>query len=77
MFEVIAQADGAVVLGIFLLVLLAIGLAIAATIFWILMIIDCIQRKKMTDGERIAWILVLIFLGILGAVVYYIAVKRT
>lgn len=46
------------------------------TVFWILMIVDCAKRKFLTDGERVAWILVLVFLGFLGAVVYYFAVKR-
>ncbi len=52
------------------------GLIIFLTVFWVMMIIDCVQRKHMTDGERIAWILVLIFLGFLGAGIYYLAVKR-
>ena len=39
------------------------------------MIIDCAKRK-MSDSERITWILILVFLGIIGAVVYYFVVKR-
>ncbi|MBI4146839.1 PLDc N-terminal domain-containing protein [Candidatus Woesearchaeota archaeon] len=49
---------------------------IALTVFWILMIIDCAKRKQLADSERIAWILVLVFLGFIGASVYYFAVKR-
>ena len=56
-----------------MILLFAVG--IAATVFWILMIIDCAKRK-MSDGERVAWILVLVFLGIIGATIYYFAVKR-
>ncbi len=59
-----------------LAVLLFVGLIIALTIFWILMIVDCATRKKLSDGERVAWILVLVFLHFIGAMVYYLAVKR-
>lgn len=59
-----------------LAILLLVGLVLALTIFWILMIIDCVTRKKLSDGERVAWILVLIFLHFIGASIYYLAVKR-
>ena len=59
-----------------LLMILVFGLIISLTVFWILMIIDCAKRKGMTDGERIAWILILVFLGFIGASIYYFAVKR-
>jgi cytochrome c oxidase assembly factor CtaG len=64
-----------VVMMIFLVLLLA-AAVIFSFIFWILMIIDCAKRKHLSDGERIAWILVLAFLGVIGATVYYFAVKR-
>jgi len=63
---------GAVIAGMFLLF----ALGIALTVFWIMMIIDCAQRKNLTDGERVVWILVLVFLGFFGASIYYLAVKR-
>ncbi|MEM3154539.1 MAG: PLDc N-terminal domain-containing protein [Candidatus Woesearchaeota archaeon] len=52
------------------------ALVIFYFVFWILMIIDCAKRRGLTGGERIAWILVLVFLGVIGAAVYYFAVKR-
>lgn len=60
---------------VILAVILVIALAIASLVFWVLMIVDCATRK-LPDGERIAWILVLIFTGILGATIYYFVVKR-
>lgn len=59
-------------MGAFMLVFL--GLAIAMTVFWIMMIIDCATRK-LSDAERVVWILVLIFLPVIGTIVYYFAVK--
>ncbi len=49
--------------------------AIFGFIFWIAMIIDCVKRK-LPDGEKIAWIIVLVFLHTLGALIYYFVVKR-
>jgi prolipoprotein diacylglyceryltransferase len=45
-------------------------------IFWIWMLLDAVQRKFKTDGEKIAWVLIIIFLHILGAIIYYFAVKN-
>jgi len=64
-----------VVLLMFLFVLLF-ALVILSFVFWILMIIDCARRKGLSDGERVAWILILVFLGAIGAVIYYFAVKK-
>ena len=79
MFEMMAQNDGSgviVFLFMLFLMLLFFTAAIASMVFWILMIIDCAKRKNLSDGERVAWILVLVFLGVIGATVYYFAVKR-
>ncbi|MBI2451978.1 PLDc_N domain-containing protein [Candidatus Pacearchaeota archaeon] len=48
---------------------------IALFAFWIWMIVDCAQRDFRDDTEKIVWILVIVLLSILGALVYFIAVK--
>lgn len=50
---------------------LFIGLAIAFTIFWIMMIIDCVQNEPSTGNDKIVWLLLLIFTHGLGAMIYY------
>ncbi|MDD5012376.1 MAG: PLDc N-terminal domain-containing protein [Candidatus Nanoarchaeia archaeon] len=52
------------------------GLFIFFFVFWILMLVDCIQKKFKEDVEKIVWILVLIFTGVLGALIYYFVVKK-
>jgi glucan phosphoethanolaminetransferase (alkaline phosphatase superfamily) len=47
----------------------AIGLLIFA--FWIWMIVDAIQNKGLTDGEKVCWVLAVVFLHILGAILYF------
>lgn len=63
-------------LGIFIFILLIIALAIASFVFWILMIIDCVKRRFKSDTEKIVWIIVIIFAGIIGALIYYFVEKR-
>lgn len=72
MFSALA---GLAVFGV-LLVIAIIALAIWAFIFWILMIVDCAQRKFRNDSDKIVWILVIIFTQIIGALIYYFIVKK-
>lgn len=65
-------------LGIFMgLGVAAIAVGIFLSLFWVLMLIDCLKRDFKKDIEKIAWILVLIFLHLLGAIIYYFVVKVT
>ncbi|MBI4150983.1 PLDc_N domain-containing protein [Candidatus Woesearchaeota archaeon] len=57
-------------LGVLMLVAAVLGF-----IFWIAMLVDCV-RRKLPDGEKIAWVLVMVFLHALGALIYYVVVRR-
>lgn len=39
-------------------------------IFWVVMLINCLQRKFEVPTDKVAWILVLVFLPVLGAFIY-------
>ena len=52
-----------------LLVAAAIGLACFA--FWIWMLIHAITNKGLDNTERIIWVLVVLFLHVLGALIYF------
>jgi Phospholipase_D-nuclease N-terminal len=47
-------------------------LGLAAIVFWVLMLIDCLQNPRLTGTERLVWVLVLIFLHLLGALLYLV-----
>ena len=57
-----------------LLFLLFVGLPIllAMFAFWIWMLVSAIQNKGLTEGEKVAWVLVVLFLHWLGALVYFV-----
>lgn len=50
-------------------------IGILAFIFWVWMLVDSISRPFRSDVEKVVWILMIIFLNILGAIIYYFAVR--
>jgi prolipoprotein diacylglyceryltransferase len=60
---------------ILFLVLLIVAVVVLAFIFWIWMIVDCAKRSFKNENDKVVWILVIVLLQILGAIIYYFAVK--
>ena len=58
------------IIGLFFMAIMA-AIALAACVFWIWMLIDAIQNKGLTDGEKIGWVLAIVFLHIIGALLYF------
>jgi hypothetical protein len=56
--------------GFVVLWLLFVVLAIAATIFWIWMLVDVLNSSKPTD-QKILWAVVIVFTHFLGALIYF------
>jgi hypothetical protein len=71
-----AQADANNAAGGFLGGLLALGLvfwliALAATVFWVWMMVD-VLTSNLSANEKILWFLVVFFLHVIGAVIYLV-----
>ena len=47
-------------------------IGIVGSIFWIWMLIDCITKETDQNNQRLIWILLIVFLGIIGALLYLI-----
>lgn len=60
------------IIGLFIGFLLLL-VAIAAFVFWIWALIDCIKNNRLSDTEKVVWVLVIIFLHFLGALIYLLA----
>lgn len=58
---------------VFLAFALLIGLACFA--FWIWMLVHAIQNKGLSDTERIVWVLVIIFVQVIGPIIYFLVGK--
>jgi len=58
---------------LWLLISLVVGVACFA--FWLWMLIHAIGNKALSDGEKIVWVLVIIFLPFLGSVLYFLIGK--
>lgn len=62
--------------GLSLVVLLFCGLvALFLFVFWIWMLISAITNPRIAGGEKIAWVLVIIFLHFIGALIYLLVGK--
>lgn len=44
-------------------------------LFWMFMLIHCLKRDFKRDGDKIAWVIVIIFLQIFGALIYYFVIR--
>lgn len=65
-----AEDVGGVVIGLMLFIA---ALLIGSFIFWLIMLIDCIKREF---DQKALWIILILVLGIVGAILYYFMVKR-
>lgn len=71
-FSLLAQNDDAAAAGMGLACMCPLLLVVAAGFgFWIWMLIDCISKEPSGGNDKLIWILVLVFLGWIGALVYY------
>ena len=51
--------------------LLGAAVAVAVFAFWLWMLIDCVTKCPSAENKKLLWILVIIFAGIIGAIIYY------
>ncbi len=59
-------------LGMVLLILLCVGLGLAMFAFWIWMVVHAAQNKGLSDGEKVAWVLIIVFVHFIGALIYFL-----
>jgi uncharacterized membrane protein YidH (DUF202 family) len=53
-----------------LLLLIVFPFTLAIFAFWVWMLVHAIQNRGLTDSERIVWVIVIVFLHVLGALLY-------
>lgn len=51
-------------------------LFLAGFAFWIWMLIDCATKEPGVGNDKIAWILIIVFTHIVGALIYYFVRRR-
>ena len=65
--EAIPAFGGFVVCLVWIVVLL---LGVGSTAFWIWMLIDCATKEEEEGNTKVVWILIIVFTGIIGALIY-------
>jgi len=64
------------VVGFGLAFIVFIGLIVLlASIFWLWMLVDCAMNPRLSDTEKIVWVLIVLFTHLVGAVVYYFVAR--
>jgi len=65
-------------IGFILLLALIVLLAIGLFAFWVWMLVDCAQAPEPIgdNTRRLVWILVLVFTGWIGAILYFFLVRQ-
>ena len=48
-------------------------IALAATAFWIWMLVDCLMNEPSEGNDKLIWALVILFTHGLGAIIYFLA----
>jgi hypothetical protein len=51
--------------------LLLAPLILLVFIFWLWMLIHAVTSKGLSDGEKVGWVLVILFLHFIGALIYF------
>ena len=74
--EALLSLFAGLIVFIWLLGLLMMIAGIAALLFWIMMIVDVAKREFKKQNDKIAWVLVVVLAGFIGAVVYYFVIKK-
>ncbi|HOX55548.1 MAG TPA: PLD nuclease N-terminal domain-containing protein [Candidatus Paceibacterota bacterium] len=44
---------------------------LACFVFWVWMLIHAIKNKGLSDTEKIVWVLVILFVHVIGALIYF------
>lgn len=64
-------------LAFFAFMALIVVFALACLAFWIWMLVDCAQSpEKPGSNDKVVWILVLVFTGWIGALIYFFVERR-
>ncbi len=56
--------------------LIALLISLSCLVFWIAMLADCLRNQRLEGTEKLIWVLVLIFLNLLGAILYFALVRE-
>lgn len=65
-----------------IILILFVPVVLFSIVFWFWMLIDCLKRpddgfKIGGNNAKLIWVLVLIFMGLIGALIYYFLIKGT
>lgn len=54
------------------ILLIGVPVALAVLAFWIWMLVDCLVHESDEGNEKVAWTIVIVFLQVIGAILYFV-----
>ncbi len=48
------------------------GIAALVMIFWLWVLVDCLTKEPSEGNEKVAWVLFILMVPVIGALLYYI-----
>lgn len=60
----------------FVFMILGAVIGLLSMVIWVVALVDAIKNPRLTDNERIIWVIVILFTQCLGAVLYYIVGRK-
>lgn len=54
-----------------IILLCAIAAGVLVFVFWLWMLVNAITNTRLSGTEKIVWVLVILFLHVLGALIYF------
>lgn len=58
-----------------IMTLVAAAIPLGLLAFWLWMLIDCATHETAQDSQKIVWVLIIIFVPMIGAAIYYFTRK--
>ena len=49
----------------------AVLIGLAAFVVWVWMLVHAVTNRGLSDGEKILWVLLIVFLPLLGVILYF------
>ncbi len=46
-------------------------ISMLAIIFWVWVLIDCVVKEPADGNDKVAWVLIILFVPLVGALLYY------
>lgn len=59
-----------------LIVIVGVAVGIAALVFWVWMLVDCLKYESSEGNDKLVWVVAIVVTKLFGAILYYFMRRR-